>query len=110
MLLTLGNAKSIDLVAITENDKSYHVQVKTLRKGPNCFDLYSPKIKDEHVYIFMYLNEIGQQPDYFILKGETLKGDLSHFYGSSLGRVDKRETVNYGPLVKHRNDWSIFEH
>src|SRR6266702_3692171 len=87
VLLTLGNAKFIDLIAINQVDKNltpYQVQVKTLRKGPNCFDLYSPKINRDHIYIFVYLNAIDQKPDYFILKGHELLSDLKHYYGATL--------------------------
>jgi hypothetical protein len=105
--LTLGNAKSIDLIAINK-ESIYQIQVKCLRKGPNCFDLYSEKINPSHIYIFVYLNSPDQQPDYFILKGEELLIDLKYYYGSSLGRSDKRETVNHGPLQKHKNNWALF--
>ena len=43
--MTLGNAKSIDLIAISPETKiSYKIQVKTLRKKPNCFTLLIDKI------------------------------------------------------------------
>jgi hypothetical protein len=109
--LTLGNAKSIDLIAIhQENGRPpYQIQVKTLRKGPSCFTLYSSNINEEHIYIFVYLNAIGQAPDYFIMNGHELLSDLKHYYGSSLGRLDKRETINHGPLQRHKNNWILFE-
>ena len=98
--LTLGNAKSIDLIAINQVNKDlppYQIQVKTLRKKPNCFDMHSSKINDAHIYIFVYLNAIDDQPDYYIVKGHDLLFDLKHYYGASLGRLDKRETINSRP-------------
>lgn len=108
--LTIGTAKAIDLIAINEAiGKTYKVQVKTLRKGPNCFTLHTSKIIEEAIYFFVYLNKKGIEPTYFILTGQELLERPEHFYGSSLGRQDKRETVNHGPLQEYKNRWSIME-
>jgi hypothetical protein len=104
--LTLGNAKSVDLIAINER-ASYQVQVKTLRKGPNCFDLIVSKINATHIYIFVYLNDVDQQPDYYIVRGEEILDNLQHYYGKSL--LKTRQTVNDTPLRKYKNNWTIFE-
>ncbi|MEM1122777.1 MAG: hypothetical protein AAGJ18_20195, partial [Bacteroidota bacterium] len=43
--MTIGNAKAIDLYATDEETgKDYQIQVKTLRKKPNCFTLHTDKI------------------------------------------------------------------
>ena len=106
--ISLGNAKGVDLLVTTPNGKkTFEVEVKTLRKQPNCFTLHSSKIKQNCAYIFVYLNNENQAPDYFILLGSILLADLPHFYGSSLGT--DRETVNHGPLKPFLNNWEILQ-
>ena len=104
--MTLGNAKSIDLIAISQvTNKIYRIQVKTLRKKPNCFTLLINKVVSEDIYIFVYLNSEHEMPDYHIIEGSELLANLQHFYGASIGRLDKRETVNHGPIKEHKNRW-----
>ena len=102
--LTIGNAKSVDLFATNiKSGKIFEIEVKTLRKGPNCFSLKTSRISPNKIFIFVYLNSIDTPPDYFILTGKELLSDKAQFYGKSLGRVDGRETVNHGPLQTHKN-------
>ena len=84
--ISLGNAKGIDLFAKNEvGGKIFQIEVKTLRKKPNCFSLKTARLYKDFIYIFVYLNGNGIQPDFYILKGEEILGNLKHFYGSSLG-------------------------
>ena len=104
--MTIGNAKSIDLIAISPiNGKAHKIQVKTLRKKPNCFTLLIEKISEDDFYFFVYLNSESESPDYYIIEGKDLLANLPHFYGSSIGRIDKRETVNHGPLKEYKDRW-----
>lgn len=106
--ISLGNAKGVDLFVTTpDGKKTFEVEVKTLRKQPNCFTLNSNKVKPQSAYIFVYLNSDWQSPDYFILLGSDLLLNLAHFYGSSLGT--ERETVNHGPLKPYLNNWKILQ-
>ena len=53
--LTLGNAKGVDLFAtnqITEN--TFEIEVKTLRKKPNCFTLNTKRLTAKKIFIFVY--------------------------------------------------------
>ncbi|MBL7782158.1 MAG: hypothetical protein JNM22_13130 [Saprospiraceae bacterium] len=84
----------------------YFVAAELLKRGPNCFTLHTEKIRSEDFYVFVYLNGEEEQPNYFIVKGEELLSDKTHYYGASLGRSDLRETVNHGALQEHRNQWS----
>ncbi len=102
--LTLGNAKGIDLFATNQlTEKTFEIEVKTLRKKPNCFTLNFKRVKSEKIFIFVYLNEIQTSPQYYILTGEELKSDPKHYYGSSL--ESSRQTVNHGPLKIHEGRW-----
>lgn len=102
--LTLGNAKGIDLFATNQStEKTFEIEVKTLRKKPNCFTLNTKRLKKDKIFIFVYLNSKEIPPDYFIVKGEDLENNMNHFYGSSLGTI--RETVNHGPLQAYKNCW-----
>lgn len=102
--LTLGNAKGVDLFATNQmTGNVFEVEVKTLRKQPNCFTLKSERIIAGKVFIFVYLNGEDAAPDFFILKGEEMRDNLQHFYGSSL--TVSRPTVNHGPLQIHKGRW-----
>ena len=106
--LTLGNAKGIDLFATNQlTEQVFEVEVKTLRKKPNCFTLNVERLKKEKIFVFDYLNEKEISPDFYILKGEELLGDPKHFYGSSLNTT--RQTVNHGPLQIHKGRWDKFD-
>lgn len=103
--LTLGNAKGIDLFATNQiTGKIYQIEVKTLRKKPNCFTLKTERLKKGFIYIFVYLNDEENQPEFYILRGEELLANKKHYYGSSLGT--NRETVNHGPIKEHKNLWN----
>ena len=106
--LTVGNAKGIDLFATNQvTDKTFEIEVKTLRKKPNCFTLSTSKIKKDKIFIFVYLNQKDITPEYFIVKGEVIENNYKHFYGSSIG--SKRETINHGPLQEYKNCWQNLE-
>lgn len=108
--MTIGNAKTIDLFATDEiTGKSYLIQVKTLRKKPNCFSLNTSKVKSNVIYFFVYLNSQEDNVEYYILKGKELLQRKKHYYGASLGRKDGRETVNHGPIKEHKNCWSALK-
>lgn len=102
--LTLGNAKGIDLFATNQvTEKTFEIEVKTLRKKPNCFTLNFKRVKKEKIFIFVYLNEVQISPDYYIMTGEELLADPKFYYGSSLEA--NRQTVNHGPLKIHHARW-----
>ncbi len=102
--LTLGNAKGIDLFATNQRtEKTFEIEVKTLRKKPNCFTLNFKRVKKEKIFVFVYLNGIQNSPEYYILSGEELQADPKHFYGASF--ESSRQTVNHGPLQIHQGKW-----
>jgi hypothetical protein len=60
--ISLGNAKGVDLLVTTPNGKkTFEVEVKTLRKQPNCFTLHSSKIKQNCAYILVMPNALTVQ-------------------------------------------------
>lgn len=103
--MTIGNAKSIDILA-QKDDNNIAIQVKALSKK-NCFDLPISKVKPKDFYIFVILNDTNENPNYFILTGGEILSQKTVFYGASLS--SKRETINYGPLVIHQNKWEKLE-
>ena len=104
--ITLSNAKGIDLYATNQiTEKIFEIEVKTLRKKPNCFTLNTKRLKKKKIFIFVYLNEMEVLPTFYIVRGEELLNDMKKFYGASLGTA--RETVNHGPLQKFKNQWEI---
>ena len=109
--LTLGNAKSIDIFVYNNNiDKTYSVQVKTLRRK-NCFLLKKESLKEDYVYIFVILNDFYVEEEFFILTGREILENLDKFYGSSYkkGKESKMPAINYGPLKEYKDRWSVFD-
>jgi hypothetical protein len=110
--VTFGNAKAIDvLVYNPENDKSYAVQVKTIRQK-NCFLIKKENIKPDHIYVFIILHDFEQSEEYFIIPGVEILENIETFFGSSYRNPDKPSNmpaVNYGPLAKYKNNWQVFE-
>ena len=110
--VTFGNAKAIDvLVYNPENDKSYTVQVKTIRQR-NCFLIKKENIKPDHIYVFIILHDFEQSEEYFIIPGGEILENIETFFGSSYRNPDKPSNmpaVNYGPLAKYKNNWQVFE-
>ena len=108
--VTLGNAKSIDILAFNpKKEKNYNVQVKTNR-AKNCFLIDKENIRKDDIYVFVLLNENDKQEDFFIIKGESLLNNIDHFWGSSYkpGKQTKMPAINYGPLAKYKDNWKLF--
>ena len=109
--ITMGNAKAIDLfVHNSETDKTFNVQVKTLR-WKNCFLISKDRIHANHVYVFVILNGSEAQEDYFIVPGRTILKKVNHFFGTSYIRkpTSAMPAINYGPLKEFKDNWEVFE-
>lgn len=110
--VTFGTAKAIDLfVHNTGTDRTFNVQVKTLR-AKNCFPARRESIKPDHVYVFVLLNGVSAPEDYFIVPGRDILADVNRFFGSSYKDPTKPSSmpaINYGPLVPYRNNWKLFD-
>lgn len=105
--LTMGNAKAIDLmVQVAGTDRVLSVEVKTLR-GPNCFGLHSSSLAKDRIYVFVTLNGFGTPPSYALVPGAEIIKNKRHYYGSSIGRSDGRETINRGPLKEWEDRWDL---
>ena len=109
--LTLGNAKSIDILAYNpRSGKNFNIQVKSLRKK-NCFPIKREAIISEHIYVFIILNKPEENEDYYIIKGSEILSDLNKFFGSCYSgeKVSPKPAINYGPLKEYKDNWQIFE-
>lgn len=110
--VTFGNAKAIDvLVYNPKNDKSYIVQVKSLRQK-NCFPMKKENLKPDHIYVFILLHDFEQPEEYFIVPGRDMLQDIDKFFGASYRNPDKPSTmpaVNYGPIVPYKDNWQLFD-
>ena len=105
--LTLGNAKSIDLfVHNPKTDRTFNVQVKTSR-FKNCFPIKKERINENDIYVFVFLNDIDKNEDYFIVQGKVLLDDVEHFFG--LSHKKSMPAINYGPLKEYKDNWGIFD-
>ena len=103
--VTFGNAKAIDLLAYNpENDKKkYSVQVKTQKKSKKDFFLKEKDIKDDHIYIFITLNDFKNNEDYYIIKGSEIRKDVKKFFGP------KMSAIRHSSLEEYINKWEVFD-
>jgi hypothetical protein len=110
--VTFGNAKAVDILVYNpEIDKTFNVQVKTLRKK-NCFPMRKESINRNHIYVFIILNAWGKPEDFFIVPGHELKDNINKFYGASYRDPDKPSNmpaINYGPLASYKDNWQVFD-
>jgi hypothetical protein len=109
--VTVGNAKSIDLLVYNpKTERSYTVQVKTVR-CKNCFPMRRENVGANHIYIFVVLNKEDQNEDFFILPGKTIVENIDHFFGTCYTREAPSTFpgINYGPLKDYKDNWTLFE-
>lgn len=110
--ITFGNAKAIDVFVFNpKNNKTYNVQVKTLRKK-NCFPLKLEHITEDHIYIFVFLNDFDNNEEFFILRGSEILANPNKFFGSSYRDKTKPSimpAINYGPLQEYKDRWGLFD-
>jgi len=108
--ITLGNAKYIDIMVYNEKiNKNYNVQVKALRKK-NCFPIKRERIIDDHIYVFIVLNDKNAEEEYYIIKGNTILKDIDQFFGSSYknGKISRVPAINYGAVKQYKDNWDLF--
>jgi len=110
--VTFGNAKAIDvLVYNPRSDKSFNVQVKTLR-NKNCFPMKKENLNPDHIYVFILLHAFEQPEEYFILPGRVIIQDIDRFFGASYKDPDhpsNMPAINYGPLAPYKDNWQVFD-
>ena len=109
--VTMGNAKSIDLFAHNpQTGRTFTVQVKTVR-DKNCYPMTRESIRGSDILVFVILNGVNQDEEFFILLGKTVLNDIDHFFGSSYrgARSVSMPGVNYGPLKEFKDNWALFE-
>ena len=109
--LTFTNTKAVDIFAFNpRNDRTYAVQVKTLRKT-NCFPIRYEAIRKDHVYIFVLLRDLAEREQYFIASGTVLRADRDKYFGSSYKHEQViMPAINIGPLRReHTEKWEVLE-
>jgi len=105
---TFGNAKSIDVFASNENGNKYEVQVKS---GKPPFQLEKENIKENHIYVFIILNNFMENEEYYIVKGSEILGNISKFYGSQYenNKLPTRANISKNALKEYKDNWEEFE-
>lgn len=109
--VTLGNAKAVDvLVYNPENNKTFAVQVKTLRRK-NCFFMKKDNLKADHIYVFVLLNDFEQPEEYFILAGREIAQDIDKFFGFGKPCDPNKPSkyIDFNPLKPYRDNWKVFD-
>jgi len=110
--VTFGNAKAVDVfVYNSETNKSFNVQVKTLRQK-NCFPIQKDAISPDHIYVFIILHSWDENEEFFIVPGNEILSNVDKFFGSSYRDPEnpsKMPAINYGPLAQYKDNWNVFD-
>ena len=110
--VTFGNAKAIDVLVYNPvAEKAFSVQVKTLRKK-NCFLIKKENLKEDHIYVFVLLNDFEKQEEFFIVTGSEIIENIDKFFGASYKypeRPSPMPAINYGPLISYKDNWDVFD-
>lgn len=105
--ITIGNAKSIDIMAYNSNTKkSFQIQVKTLREK-NYFLIKREEIEDNFVYIFVLLNKPNVPVQYYIINGSELNTNQERF-GKGFFHATMPGILPEN-LAGFENKWETFE-
>jgi len=106
--ITFGTAKAIDLFVYKEEiDYTFNVQVKTLRKS-NCFLLNPFSVNQNHIYVFVLLNDVGEEIEYFPITGKEIIEKKTELFSKSLAD-GHMPAISIGKARKYKNNWGIFE-
>lgn len=78
--ITMGNAKSIDILA-EKNNVQFIIQVKAIYKKKNVgWPMMKDKIFPTHFYVFVNLNGDKMiEPDYYICTGNEIKHKVKQY-------------------------------
>ena len=76
--MTIGNAKSIDILA-NKNEISVAIQVKAIRNKKSIgWPIMLDKVEIGIIYIFVNLND-QEQPDFFICTAQEAKDNIKQY-------------------------------
>lgn len=77
--ITIGNAKAIDIF-IEKGTKTLNIQVKTIYSKKSVgWPITKKEIISNIVYIFVCLNGIDKQPDYFICTSDEARTKVKQY-------------------------------
>lgn len=110
--VTFGNAKGIDvLVYNPQTEKSFAVQVKTLRQK-NCFLIKKENLNPDNIFVFIVLHDFPDPEEFFIVPGHEIVDDIDKFYGASYrdrAKPSSMPAINCGPLAQYKDKWEVFD-
>ncbi len=105
--LTLGNAKAIDILAVSEENEFLKVEVKSNRGGGKWgVGTHDYSSEDRMVFVFLYYEDfdiLENQPEVWVMKArdvEKLKRPWFNSYAIYLYKEDRENMDQY------RNNWA----
>lgn len=108
--VTLGNAKSVDILAYNlDTKRNFTIQVKTCRRK-YCFPMKKENVNEYDIYVFVFLNEMKEKENFYIIPGKDLLNNIHKFWGASYkqGTESPIPGINYGPLKEYEDNWGLF--
>ena len=108
--VTLGNAKAIDILVYNPNtDRNLNVQVKASQGQTGGFFLKKEDVHPTHIYVFVILNKPTEHEEYFVLKGDTILGNASKFFGEKASKVSGIYYKDLRDFEDIEDKWQVFE-
>ncbi len=105
--VTLGNAKAIDILAHNPSTgRNFNVQVKTSQGQQGGFFFKKEAVCATHIYVFVILNKPTEPEQYFVVKGDTILGNINRFFGQKESGLSG---INYKSLHDFKDNWQLFD-
>jgi hypothetical protein len=106
--LTLGNAKEVDLLVISQGGIKYGIDVKGL-SSKNFWLIKYREPKPDLYYILTYIPAKFKPPEYYILSSSDLMTEIALLKSAILTKggswSDQTEGVNWSQVLKYRDRW-----
>ena len=105
--VTLGNAKAIDILVHNPNTgRNFNVQVKASQGQKGGYFFKKEAVRPEHIYVFVILNKPSEREEYFVVKGDTIRGDMNKFFGEKDVKITG---IRIKPLIEFKDNWQLFD-
>jgi len=95
MSFPLGNAKETDLMVKSPRGTPFRVEVKTQRTV-NFWRYKQRDVSEDLFYIFVYLNEIEQNPKFYILTSKEARSEWDEYYDKHKKPSSNRTAYGWG--------------
>jgi uncharacterized protein YjbI with pentapeptide repeats len=107
-----NNVAGLDLSVFNpQTDRTYTVHVNT-RRHKSAFPIHRNHIRDDHVYVFIFLNDFDERETFFVVGGAEILSDTERFFGRTGRDATKKRSfsaISYDSLNEFQDRWEVFD-